>query len=90
MSESWEWLYRLLISAGKLEKYIEQCRSEALTRARMASQIGQPAEIVEDSRADIRFCLCRADEAARALTAARERANSSGAGGFPEGVYTSA
>lgn len=85
MSEGWQRFYSRLIGAGMMDDFITLLNGEAMNRSRQACQVGQPDEIRRDALADVRFCLCRADEAAKALATARERANSRAAAGFQEG-----
>lgn len=85
MNGGWQKFYEDLLKAGMLEEFISLMQGEAMTRSRQACQVGQSDEVRRDALADIRFCLCRADEAAKALVAAKEKASSDAAAGFQKG-----
>ena len=85
MNGGWRDFYDALMKAGLLEGFAALLQNEAMLRARMASQVGQPDEVRRDALADVRFCLCRSDEATKALMEAKEKANSRAAGGFQKG-----
>ena len=85
MNGGWEAFYAKLIAAGLMNDFVTLLQSDAMTRSRQACQVGQPDDIRRDALADLRFCLSKADEAAKALATAREQANSRAAAGFQEG-----
>lgn len=85
MKDAWEMFYDRLIKAGIIENFISLMNSEAMVRSRQASQVGQSDDVRRDALADIRFCLCKADQAEKALAVAKEQANSEAAAGFQKG-----
>ena len=87
MNGGWEAFYAKLIAAGLLNDFVALLQGDAMNRSRQACQVGQPDDIRRDALADVRFCLCKADEAAKALMAKREEANSRDAGGFQKGGH---
>ena len=84
-NSKWTAFYVRLISAGMMDDFIALLKEDAMTRSRLACQVGQSDDIRRDALADVRFCLSKSDEAAEALVAVRERANSRAAAGFQEG-----
>ena len=85
MGEIWQELYGLLGNAGRLDDFVKLMAEQAMRVGRIACQVGQSEEARRDALSEMRFCLARADEAAEALKAQREKANSRNAGGFQEG-----
>lgn len=85
MNDAWQRFYNRLIQAGWMGDFIALMNYEAMMRSRQAAQVGQPDDIRRDALADVRFCLCRADEAAEALKAVKGNANPDAAGGFQKG-----
>jgi len=47
--------------------------------------MGQPDDVRRDALADVRFCLCRADEASKALMEAEAKAKAEASSGFHKG-----
>ena len=85
MSESWKKLYEMLASARLLPDFVQLMGEQAMRVGRIACQVGQTDDARRDALAEMRFCLSRADEAAKALMAKRAEANRPAAGGFQEG-----
>jgi hypothetical protein len=85
MNEEWTAFFSRLIAANLMNDFIALMQGDAMRHAKSASQVGTPDDVRRDALADVRFCLSKADYAAKALMEAREKANSQAAGGFQEG-----
>lgn len=85
MNDQWQTLYTLLEKSSRLEDFIGLMQGQAMRVGRIACQVGQTEEARRDALSEMRFCLSRADEAAKALTVMREKANSRVAEGFQKG-----
>lgn len=85
MMDGWQKMYKALYAANLLPDFVQLLAEHAMRVGRIACQVGQADEARRDALAEMRFCLAKADEAAKALMATRENANSQGAGGFQEG-----
>ena len=85
MTDIWQSLYEMLDKANLLDKFVLMLGEQAMRVGRIACQVGQSDEARRDALAEMRFCLSKADDAAKALMAMREKANSQAAGGFQEG-----
>ena len=83
--DAWTGFFDMLYKAGRLEDAIRFFGEQAIRVGRIACQVGQTDEARRDALAEMRFCLSKADDAAKALMAKREQANSRDAGGFQEG-----
>lgn len=87
MMEGWQKLYEALYAANILPDFVQLLGEHAMRVGRIACQVGQTDDARRDALAEMRFCLAKADEAAKALTATREEANSRDAGGFQKGCH---
>lgn len=87
MMDAWQRLYEMLAAAGRLPDFVQLMGEHAMRVGRIACQVGQTDDARRDALAEMRFCLAKADEAAKALTATREQANSRDAGGFQKGGH---
>ena len=85
MNDGWTAFFNRLIAANLMGDFIALMQNDAMRHSRSASQIGTPDEVRRDALADVRFCLSKADNAAKALMEAKENANSQAAGGFQKG-----
>lgn len=85
MIDGWQRLYETLSAAGLLTGFVQLLGEHAMRVGRIACQVGQSDEARRDALAEMRFCLSRADEAAKALMAKAGNANPAAAGGFQEG-----
>ena len=85
MTDSWQKLYETLASARLLADFVQLLGEQAMRVGRIACQVGQDDETKRDALSEMRFCLSKADEAAKALMAKVEKANSSDVGGFQKG-----
>ena len=85
MTDGWQAFFAKLIRAGLMVDFVDLMNAEALFRTRQAAQVGQQDDIRRDALADVRFCLCKADNAAKALTEAKRQANLDASRGFQEG-----
>lgn len=85
MNDGWGQFFQRLIAANLMGDFVSLMNGDAMRHSRSASQVGVPDEVRRDALADVRFCLSKADMAAKALMEAREKANSQAAGGFQEG-----
>lgn len=88
MMDAWQRLYEMLAAAGRLPEFVQLLGEQAMRVGRIACQVGQDDETKRDALSEMRFCLSKADEAAKALMAKREEANSRDAGGFQKGGPT--
>jgi len=85
MMDAWQRLYEMLAAAGRLPDFVQLMGEHAMRVGRIACQVGQTDDARRDALAEMRFCLSRADEAAKALMAKRAEANRPDAGGFQKG-----
>ena len=85
MNGGWDRFFQRLIAANLMGDFIALMQDEAMRHAKSASQVGAPEDVRRDALADVRFCLSRADYAAKALMEEREKANSLSSGGFQKG-----
>lgn len=85
MNDAWMQFFRRLIAAGLMKDFIILMQDDAMRHAKSASRVGTSDDERRDALADIRFCLSRADYAAKALMEEREKAKSQTSGGFQEG-----
>lgn len=85
MMDAWQRLYEMLAAAGRLPDFVQLMGEHAMRVGRIACQVGQNDDARRDALAEMRFCLAKADEAAKALMARREQANSQDVGGFQKG-----
>ena len=81
----WQKFYAKLIGAGLMKDFEALMKGEAMERSRAACQMGQPDDVRRDALADVRFCLCRADEASKALMEAEAKAKAEASSGFHKG-----